>query len=104
MNSPEPDVVATAGAASGGPWRIAPRVAWIESGEEVLVLALRAPYDRLPYRLPGSAALIWLCLAEGMDLAGLIAELGDGQPERAGEIEAFVCHLEGERLVIPLHG
>jgi hypothetical protein len=39
-----------------------------------------------------------------MDLAGLIAELGDGQPERAGEIEAFVCHLEGERLVIPLHG
>ncbi len=83
-----------------GPWTISPDVAWLD-GEQILVLDLRAPYDRLPWRLNDTAALVWECVAAGMDRAQIAAELqAPSEPAAAAAIDTFLEELTDRGLIV----
>ncbi len=89
------------GGVSEGPWEISPDVAWV-SGERLLVLDLRPPHGRRPWRLSDSAAVVWECVAEGMTLAEIVAEIGDvDAPGVADDIRAFLDELTAMAYIGP---
>ncbi|WP_091492913.1 PqqD family peptide modification chaperone [Microbacterium pygmaeum] len=55
----------------GVDWAIREDVAWVESGDRVVVLGLSGD-PRSPQSLEGSAALIWLALVDGGDTATIV--------------------------------
>lgn len=85
-----------------GPWTISPDVAWLD-GEDILLLDLRPPYARLPWRLSPSAAAVWDGLASGQSVSEIIADLGDAAfPGRvAADVQAFVAELRERGYIHP---
>lgn len=82
-------------------------VAWVDSGERIVALALSPEEDQTlaqPAALTGSAALIWEWLEQPVTLTQLIAratELAgtDAAAEVPAQVEAFVTDLTASRLV-----
>ena len=82
-------------------------VAWVDSGDRIVVLPLSPGPDELlaqPAALTGSAALIWEWLEEPVTLTQLTARSieaagMDAAPQVSGEVAAFVAQLTESRLV-----
>lgn len=84
-----------------GPWQVSPDVAWVDSGE-IHILALRAPYSALPWRLTGSAGAIWEGVADGLTRSQLLSQLGDmATPHVVAQIDRFVRDLLARDLIRP---
>jgi hypothetical protein len=89
--------------APGPLWGIPDDVAWTERGDRVVALRLSDP-DVSPQALEGSAALIWLALAEGdADTATVVARVASSAEVEPDEIRAdvadFLTELAGRALV-----
>ena len=58
------------------------------------------------YSLRGSAQVIWSALERGLDVPGVVQEVGgrfDGDPDEiAPAVQAFVTTLADDRLIVPL--
>lgn len=82
-------------------------VAWVDSGERIVALALSPEEDQTlaqPAALTGSAALIWEWLEQPVTLTQLIARAtelagADAAAEVPAQVEAFVADLTASRLV-----
>jgi hypothetical protein len=83
----------------------ADRLAWRETGEEVVVLDLQGS---VYFGLNASAAPLWTMLARGTTREELVARLlADQQVDRdraAADVDAFLAALVAHGFVAPLTG
>lgn len=84
-------------------WGIRPDVAWTDSGDRIVALAL-ADESATPVALEGSAAVVWSALATGRapvtDIIARAAEAVGVEPETiAADVTGFLDDLESATLV-----
>lgn len=84
---------------------VADRLAWRQTGEEVVVLDLQGS---VYFGLNASAAPLWTMLARGATRGELVARLlADQQVDRdraAADVDAFLTALVAQGFVAPLTG